>query len=348
MQAKDAQSETEQKQNIEKEVKRPEGVQKEAQKLAEALGESEDKPIEQIAQLIEKCGIEFVKKITEETDKIELKGGMKTYDRKRRRTKGGVFFLIAKEQMDPTLRQEIFPNTTENSSGELIPSGIEWADRINYLKPLLAEPGRVNNLTLTLIGRPGKVHIEGGTVMTAIVQNDVKAPPYPKGVPLFEPEGKMTYYYVFMSLKHWQKVEHALEDTTDMLIAEGTSVFDPEIGGICLLTTRVSTKGLERQKHLKTVQRTKGKNANNQGKMKPSDRSKLKDTNTKTSPQIDLSRVPSSVSDKLNQLNVAADTLRQKIEGMDAKDQNTGLNMTRRLLEQTEKQITALVKRYEK
>jgi len=347
MQAKDAQSKIEQKEGTETETVRPEDVQKEAQNLAEALGESDDKPIKQITQLIETCGIEFVKKIAEETDNIELKGGLKTYDNKRRRTKGGVFFLLAKEQMDPTLRQEIFPNSTENSSGELTPSGIEWAERVRYLKPLITDPGQVNNLTVTLIGRPGKVHIEGGTVMTAIVQNDIKAPPYPKGVPLFEPAEKMTCYYVFMSLKHWQKVETALEDTTDMIIAEGTSVFDPEIGGICLLTTRVSTKGLERKKYLQSLQRSKGEKANNHGKSKSSDRSKLKGSATNAKPQIDLSRVPSSVSDKLNQLNIAADTLRQKIEFMEAKDQKTGLGMTRRLLEQTEKQIVALVKRYE-
>jgi hypothetical protein len=146
MQAKDAQSETEQKEDIETEVIQPEGVQREARKLAEVLGESDDKPIEQIAQLIEKCGLEFVKKISEETEKIEAKGGMKTYDGKRRRTKGGVFFLTAKEQMDATLRQEIFPNADKNPGGELAPSGIEWAERINYLKPLLAEPGQVNNM----------------------------------------------------------------------------------------------------------------------------------------------------------------------------------------------------------
>jgi hypothetical protein len=347
MQAKDAQSETEHKQ-VEKEVKRSEDVQKEAQKLAESLGESDDKPIKQITQLIETCGIEFVKKISEETDNIELKGGLKTYDNKHRRTKGGVFFLLAKEQMDATLRQEIFPNSTENSSGGFTPSGIEWAERVRYLKPLLSDPGKVNNLTVTLIGRPGKVHIEGGTVMTAIVQSNIKAPPYPKGVPLFESVEKTTCYYVFMSLKHWKKVKTALEDTTDMLIVEGTSVFDPEIGGICLLTTRVSTKGLERKKYLTSIQRTKGEKANNHGKLKSSDRSKLKGSANNAKPQIDLSRVPSSVSDKLNQLNIAADTLRQKIDIMEAKDQKTGLDMTRRLLEQTEKQIVALVKRYEK
>jgi hypothetical protein len=181
--------------------------------------------------------------------------------------------------------------------------------------------------------------------MTVIEQKEVKAPPYPKGVPPFESVEKITYYYVFMSLKHWQKVEKALEDETDMLIIEGTSVYDPEMDGICILSTGVTTKALERQKRLTETQETNEKKADKSSK---SDGAKAKDTKvTKAKPQKDMSNLPNSVSDKLKQLHSAADTLRQKIATMEEKGQKTGLNMTRRLLEQTEKQIATLEKQYE-
>ncbi|MBT5956235.1 MAG: hypothetical protein HOG97_05680 [Candidatus Marinimicrobia bacterium] len=188
--------------------------------------------------------------------------------------------------------------------------------------------------------------------MTVIEQKEVKAPPYPKGVPPFESVENMTYYYVFMSLKHWQKVETSLEDETDMLIIEGTSVYDPEMEGICILTTSASTKLLERQKRLTADQEANQKKADPSKKAdKPKKADSKKSTDkpvTTAKPQKDLSGLPSSVSDKLKQLHSAADTLRQKIATMEGKEQKTGLNMTRRLLEQTEKQIATLEKQYEK
>lgn len=332
----------------------PEDIQKEAKKIAEAIGETEEQPINQVAQVIEKCGLEFAQKVAEQTEKVEADGGLKTHDGKRRRTKGGVFFYIAKGQMDAKIRSEIFPNFGKNANGEVTPPGIEWEERIEHFKSLVEETGFVKNLTVTLIGRPGKLHIEGGSVMTIIEQKEVKAPPYPKGVPPLENIEDKTIYYVFMGLKHWQKVEKSLEEPTDMMIIEGTAVYDPELDGITILSTSVSTKLLERQKRLDAEQEAKkqAEKAQKKNKAKSSKKDDNKKTNPKDKPASttpkDLGDLPASVSDKLKQLYSAADTLRQKIETMEEKGQKTGLNMTRRLLEQTEKQIATLEKQYEK
>lgn len=346
VQTQDEETKTEEK---EQEQLSPEEIQKHAQKFAEVLGETDAKPIGQIGQVIEKCGLDFVKKLVDETEKIEAKDGIKTHDRKRRRTKGGVFFFLAKGRMDAKIRQEIFPNFGQHANGEVTPLGIEWTARAEYIKPLQEEPGQVNNLDIKLIGRPGKVHIEGGTVMTVIEQKQVKSPPYPKGVPPFEDVEKVTYYYVFMSLKHWQKVESYMEDETDMLIVEGTAVFDPELDGISILTTRLSTKMMERQKRLNAAQKEKEKKSKSTKSSKPNNKkAKDKSSSTPPKPAADLGDLPPSVSDKLKQLHSAADTLRQKIETMEEEGKKSGLNMTRRLLEQTEKQIATLEKQYEK
>ena len=363
MQPEDSQKETATPEETQVESLAPEEIKKEAHKIAEALGETDEGPIGQVALIIEKCGLAFAQKIAEETEKIEESGGMKTHDGKRRRTKGGTYFFIIKGRIDAKTRQEIFPNFGQNSDGEVTPPGIEWADRMEYLKPLIEEPGQVNNLTVTLIGRPGKIHIEGGSVMTVIEQKEVKAPPYPKGVPPFESVEKITYYYVFMSLKQWQKVEKSLEDETDMLIVEGTSVYDTEMEGITILTTSVSTKVLERQKRLANQEsnQKKAAKADKAGKSdkvdksnkpsKPADEKIVVDkpiAKPRSQSNTDLDSLPSSVSDKLRQLHSAAETLRLKITTMEEKGQKTGLNMTRRLLEQTEKQIATLEKQYEK
>lgn len=329
----------------------PEQIQEHAQKFAEGLGETDGKPIGQIGLLIEKCGLDFVKKLAEETDKVEAKDGIKTHDGKRRRTKGGVFFFLAKGRMDPKIRQEIFPNFGKHADGNITPIGIEWTARKEYIKPLAEEPGQVNNLDIKLIGRLGKVHIEGGTVMTVVEQKQVKSPPYPKGVPPFEDVEEITYYYVFMSLKHWQTVEESLKDETDMIIVEGTAVFDTELNGISILSTRVTTKLLERQKRLNAAQKSKEKGKKGKAKAKQDDGEKSQTqpkSPAKTTSVSDLGNVPQSVADKLKQLHSAADTLRQKITTMEADGKTSGLNMTHRLLEQTEKQIATLESQYKK
>lgn len=330
----------------------PEEILTEAKKIAEILGETDEGPVGQIAQVIEKCGLEFAQKIAEETNKIEEKGGMKTHDGKRRRTKGGIFFFLVKGRIDADVRKEIFPNFGKHSNGDVAPPGIKWEEREGYFDKLRESPGQVNNLTITLIGRPGEVHIENGSVMTVIEQKEVKAPPYPKGVPDFEEVEKVTKYYVFMSLRHWERVTESLQDETDLMIIEGTAIFDPELDGISILTTSVTTKLLERQKRLAAAQEAHDKKPENQKKGKPSNnksdnnkKSKPKDKPA-TQPKV-IDNVPTSVSDKLKQLHSAADTLRQKITTMEEKGQKTGLNMTRRLLEQTEKQIASLEKQYE-
>lgn len=351
MQPEETKPEETQAEETQQEALSPEDIKKHAQQFAESLGETDAKPIGQIEQLIDKCGLDFVKKLMEETDKIEAKEGIKTHDRKRRRTKGGVFFFLAKGRMDAKIRQEIFPNFGKHTDGDVTPLGIDWANRAEHIKTLQEEPGQVNNLTIKLIGRPGKVVTEGGTVMTVIEQKEVKSPPYPKGVPPFEEIEKITYYYVFMSLKHWSKVESYMEDETDMLIIEGTAVFDPELDGISILSTQLSTKLMERQKRLNADQKEKKEKADKKkekgAKPAKGNTSKSRDK-APAKPEKDFSDLPASVSDKLKQLHSAADTLRQKIESMEEEGKKSGLNMTRRLLEQTEKQIATLEKQYDK
>ncbi|MCY4070473.1 MAG: hypothetical protein OXG60_04200 [Chloroflexi bacterium] len=318
-------------------------IEKLARQIGEKLGEKGGKPIRQIAQMIEKCGWVFVEKILAETEATEAAGGLLTQDKKRRRSKGGVFFFLAKGQMDPELRARIFPNFGKHGDGAIMPPGIDWGERAAHMAALREQPGQINNLTVTLIGRPGALRIEGSSVMTVIEQREVKAPPYPKGVPPFDAVRDVTKYYVFMGLRHWRKVEKPLENEEDMLIVEGSAVYDPQLGGITVLSTGVSTKALESQK------RQKGSQAGTKSGEQAA-RGSTGGKSTKSPAAIaeppDLSGLPEESADKLRQLFSAAEKLRHKIDTMEDKGQKSGLAMTRRLLEQTEKQIASLVKQY--
>ncbi|MCY4061541.1 MAG: hypothetical protein OXG53_04160 [Chloroflexi bacterium] len=303
-----------------------------AKRFGDALGETAAKPIEQIGQLIAKCGLDFVEKIMEQTEATEAAGGLLTHDRKRRRSKGGVFFYLAKGQMDARLRGEIFPTFGKGGDGSIAPPGIEWGDRIKPMKALGEQPGLISGLTVALSGRPGKLHIDGSSVMTVIEQRQVKAPPYPKGVPHFDTVDGVTTFYVFMSLRHWKRVEKALEDERDLLVIEGSAVYDGALEGITILSTRVSTKMLDYQK----------RKAKSQAERKTDSHAKA------SAGQLDLTDLPSEAANKLQQLHSTAEKLRSKLSAMEEGDQQTGLKMTRRLLVQTEKQIANLRRQYEK
>ena len=311
-----------------------------AKQFADALGETAAQPIEQIRQLIAKCGLDFVKKVMAETEATEEAGGLLTHDRKRRRSMGGVFFYLAKGQMDAGLRGEIFPNFGKGGDGSIAPPGIEWDDRIEPMNALRSRAGQISGLTVTLSGRPGKLRIAGSSVMTVIEQRQVKAPPYPKGVPHFDTIAGVTTYFVFMSLRHWKRVEQALEDERDLLVIEGSAVYDGALEGITVLSTRVSTKTLDYQK----------RKAKSLGERKPGSRSTESgaESDRASVDQPDLTDLPPEAVEKLQQLYSAAEKLRLKLATLEGSDQQSGLKMTRRLLLQTEKQIANIRRQYEK
>ena len=319
----------------------PDQIKSAAARIGEALGETSPKPVAQIGQLIEKCGLPFVEKIMAETEAVEAEGGLLTHDRKRRRSKGGVFFYLAKGQMDAGLRAQIFPTFGKGGDGTIAPPGIEWDGRIEPMKALRPEAGQISGLTVTLSGRPGKLHIDGSSVMTVLEQRQVKAPPYPKGVPHFDTVDGITSYYVFMSLRHWKRVQKALEDESDLLVVEGSAVYDAALEGVTILSTRVSSKKLDYQKRkAKTLGKPSG--------AAPTVKDESVEGAASASDEHDMNSLPPEAAEKLRQLQGAADKLRQKLAAMEAGGQESGQKMTRRLLKQTEKQIANLRRQYEK
>ena len=313
-----------------------------AQKIGAALDESEDLPLSQISQLIENCGRAFVERILAETDAIEADGGMQTQDRKRRRSKGGVFFYLVKGQMDPQVRAQIFPDFGKHGDGTIAPPGITWEQRLEPMMQLREQRGQIHNLKVTLTGRPGEVKIDGSSVMTVLEQYQVKASPYPTGVPHFDTITSITIYYVFMSRRQWKRIEDSLKNGADMLVVEGSAVFDPQLEGIAILATRVSTRALElakqkQERHQRSVRtNTAASGRAVQARTLPSPKA-----------MPDLGGIPADAAEKLRSLYRAAEKLHEKIHAMETQEQTSGMTLTKRLLDQTEKQIAALTKQYE-
>lgn len=72
--------------------------------MAEALGEKDEVPLRQLEAIVLLCGASFAQAILKETEAVEAAGGLKTSDGERQRTKGGIFFFLARFRMTPAAR----------------------------------------------------------------------------------------------------------------------------------------------------------------------------------------------------------------------------------------------------
>lgn len=305
-----------------------EEIQAYTEEVAKELGETKEKPIRQITQLIELAGRDFVQKYVDETKKIEAKEGLKTDDGKRRRTPGGVFFYIIKGKLDAEIRKKIFPHFGQREKAKVV----KWEERHDHIDALIddAEHGPMRYVTLTIHGRPGKIVVDGDTVMTTISHSHRKTP-LPRGVP--HPPETATLYTVYMSLKHWQEVAETIDNYKgDRLIAEGTIFYDAETESIAMFATQVTTRRLQKAEQFNSD--------------KPSEANTDSASETDALPDVETpDGMPAEAAAKLKKLHNAAATLRERIADMEAKGQK-GVSMTKTLLKNTEKQIETLEKQY--
>lgn len=323
------------------------------QELAAQLGETEDEPLGLLKAVVENCGVDFARQALQDTVEIEAKGGLMIQNGKRRRTVGGVFFFLVRGRLTYQLRTKIFgiPKSTKPKSPPppAIPA-FHWNERVTLIQPLVEESGEVSTVKITLIGRPGKIETRKDLVITTM-SHAAKSPTLPKGVP--PPPQTPTLYTVYIAAKQWRRVEEAVADPEDQLIIEGTASFDPEIQGVAVFTTNVTSKKLEQKKR-------EGQKANKAAAPERADAPPpftARSTPPPSSPPPEppapepapiLPDAPPEVNQKLAELYAAASLYRQKVATLMAKPagQQFGLEMTRKLLQNTEAEIAAIEKKY--
>jgi RNA recognition motif-containing protein len=72
------------------------------------LEETDEVPHRQIDAIARLCGLPFIEALVQESLEIEAGPGIMTTDGARRRTKGGVFFYLARYRMAPEVRRIIY------------------------------------------------------------------------------------------------------------------------------------------------------------------------------------------------------------------------------------------------
>lgn len=212
-------------------------------------------------------GMEAVEEIFQRTLEIEVAGGMMTKQGDRRRTSGGVFFLLAREQMSARQRRKVFglpPNplnikkqpkppqpepATPKTPPAPKPSPPTLEQAASLLRATLSIDPQKRGIAImktTIIGRPKQIKKLDTCTLVVLGQ---KAPPaMPKGLPPVPDTSKATIA-VFVANKQWEKVEAALKvDPQDEAIIEGYPVNDPKTQLTGVWAQSCTSKNLQRAK----------------------------------------------------------------------------------------------------
>src|SRR5712691_6502257 len=159
-----------------------------------------------LMKVLRTFGVDRTTAILADTLTCEANGGMLTKDGTRRRTLGGVFFQLVKQQARPHERRRLFPRPApQHGQGQpQAPAALTWEEASSLMQTLATEPpGEARTMKLTLIGRPGKVETRGQAVLFRMQGK----PPgsLPRGLPPV-PEGPALTWTVMVALRQWNRV----------------------------------------------------------------------------------------------------------------------------------------------
>ncbi len=216
--------------------------------IAAQLSETEEEPIRQIRRAVRILGEHRVRTVVARALDVEASGGMMRADGSQKRSLGGVFFILMRDDVGRKDFYRIFKggqHQRPNGPGAVArttPVPFDWTTFGVAATEAMSEPGEATTVKLTVIGRPGKI-VERGDVALVAMRSE-KVPSLPKGVPA--PPSPQTDYMVLVGMKQWRKVAEALAaDPTDKLLIEGYPTVQPEVAGITVYATSATTTGIQ-------------------------------------------------------------------------------------------------------
>jgi hypothetical protein len=189
--------------------------------LAEALQEPK-KPL--LAAVLKHLGQERTAAVLAETLQREATGGMLTRDGSRRRSPGGTFFALVKEQIPAKQRWKFFhpkpPSSGRGPRQQPASVALTWEEVRGMMATLTTtQAGEARTMKLTLIGRPGKIETQGQAVAFRLQGRPPAS--LPKGLPPVPNAPAMTWN-VLVALRQWNRVKDSLAaNNEDQLIIEG-------------------------------------------------------------------------------------------------------------------------------
>jgi len=190
--------------------------------LAAALQESN---VDLLRQVLVVLGPDHTAQLLAQTLEVEAQGGMLIRNGSRRRTPGGVFFHLVRQQVTRSQRDYLFPRAAPQppqgqAPGQAPPQALTWDAVPPIIETLATQPaGEARTMKVTLIGRPGKVEVR----QTCVVFRMQGKPPgsFPRGLLPVPADPPMTWT-VMVALRQWNRVKDSLAaNQDDQLIIEG-------------------------------------------------------------------------------------------------------------------------------
>ncbi len=228
-------------------------IMQEAERIAAHL---EEPLVWLLANVIKVLGDARARDLLQQTLEIEAAGGMLTAAGDRRRTPGGVYLKLLKEQTSADEQTRIFaggpkakPKRTQEERTKAAnppPIGpLPWDEARLEISRLIKLPLERASVKITLVGRPSQVSKTKSCVVVAMKGS--RPPSLPKGLPP-APDGSDFSYAVFISLRHWAKVAPVMaQDKDERLLVEGYPIFDPKRGITVILAQNVRTVNMARR-----------------------------------------------------------------------------------------------------
>jgi len=180
--------------------------------IAAQLGETDEEPIRQIKRAVRILGEHRVRTVVARALDVEAAGGMIRADGSQKRSLGGVFFILMRDDVGRKDFYRIFKGGQhQRTNGPGAPARtttvpFDWTTFSASATEAMSEAGEATTVKLTVIGRPGKI-VERDDVALVAMRSE-KAPSLPKGVPA--PPSPQTDYMVLVGMKQWRKVAEAL------------------------------------------------------------------------------------------------------------------------------------------
>jgi len=190
--------------------------------LAEVLQESNVPLLTQVLRIL---GPDRTTAILTETLTCEANGGMLTKDGTRRRTPGGTFFQLVRQQASLQERRRLFPHpgAPHQAPGQVRhqPQAPTW-DEVQAIVHTL--PQGEATVTLTLTGRPDVQAVQTRPTYVAFRMQGQAPSALPKGLPPVPGQAPITWLVV-IALRQWDRVKGSLAaHADDKLIITGHPV----------------------------------------------------------------------------------------------------------------------------
>ncbi len=145
-----------------------------ATEIAGQLGETEEEPIRQIRREVRILGEHRVRTVVGRALDVEAAGGMMRADGSQKRSLGGVFFILMRDDVGRKDFYRIFKGGQQQrphgpgAAARTTTVPFDWTTFSASATEAMSEAGEATTVKLTVIGRPGKIVERGDVALVAM------------------------------------------------------------------------------------------------------------------------------------------------------------------------------------